>query len=124
MLAALGMFVFETNSLLPDRIGRDRDWRHERTPRFGARAASQFTGPGEDRITLVGMLVPEIAGSFSAIEKIAEMADEGEAWQLADGSGKIYGTYTIERLSEDKSNLIDDGRPRQTGFTIELSRVA
>ncbi|CDO35814.1 phage tail protein [Novosphingobium sp. KN65.2] len=124
MLAALGMFVFETNSLLPDRIGRDRDWRHERTPRFGARAASQFTGPGEDRITLAGMLVPEIAGSYSAIEKIAEMADAGEAWQLADGSGKIYGTYTIERLSEDKSNLIDDGRPRQTGFTIELSLVS
>lgn len=124
MLAALGMFVFETNSALFDRMGRDRDWRHERTPRFGARAASQFTGPGEDRITLVGMLVPEIAGSYSAIETLAEMADEGEAWQLADGRGNIYGSYTIERMSEDRTNLLDDGLARQTGFTIELSRVA
>ena len=124
MLAALGMFVFETDTALFDRMGRDRDWRHDRTPRFGARAASQFTGPGDDRITLVGMLVPEIAGSYSALETLAEMADEGEAWPLADGRGNLYGTYTIERLSEDRVNLIDDGRARQIGFTLELMRVA
>lgn len=69
------------------------------------------------------MLVPEIAGSYSAIETLAEMADEGEAWQLADGRGYFYGTYTIERMSEDRTNLLDDGLARQTGFTIELSRV-
>ena len=124
MLAALGMFVFETDTALFDRMGRVRDWRHDRTPRFGARAASQFTGPGDDRITLVGMLVPEIAGSYSALETLAEMADEGEAWPLADGRGNLYGTYTIERLSEDRANLIDDGRARQIGFTLELMRVA
>ena len=124
MLAALGMFVFETDTALFDRMGRDRDWRHDRTPRFGARAASQFTGPGDDRITLVGMLVPEIAGSYSALETLAEMADEGEAWPLADGRGNLYGTYTIERLREDRVNLIDDGRARQIGFTLELMRVA
>ncbi len=118
------MFVFETDTALFDRMGRDRDWRHDRTPRFGARAASQFTGPGDDRITLVGMLVPEIAGSYSALETLAEMADEGEAWPLADGRGNLYGTYTIERLSEDRVNLIDDGRARQIGFTLELMRVA
>jgi phage protein U len=30
MLAAIGMFVFDTQTLLPDRIGRDRAWRHAR----------------------------------------------------------------------------------------------
>jgi phage protein U len=123
MLAALGMFVFDTDTALFDALQRQRDWRHQRTDRFGTRAASQFVGPGEDRVTLTGALIPELAGSYSAMETIAAMADEGEAYPLADGTGTILGTFTIERLSEQKANLIDDGRARRNDFTIELSRV-
>ncbi len=124
MLAALGLFVFETNNALFDRIDRDRDWRHERTGRFGARAASQFTGPGDDRITLTGTLVPEIAGTYSAIDTLAEMADEGEAWQLVDGRGYVYGAYTIDALREGRGNLLNDGTARKIDFQIQLSRVS
>jgi phage protein U len=89
MLAAIGMFVFDTQTLLPDRIGRDRAWRHARDDRFLAPAASQFVGPGDDKVTITGTLVPELAGSASAIETLAEMANEGEAWPLMDGTGTI-----------------------------------
>jgi phage protein U len=123
MLAALGMFVFDTDTALFDALQRQRDWRHQRTDRFGTRAASQFVGPGEDRVTLTGALIPELAGTYSAMETIAAMADEGEAYPLSDGTGTILGTFTIERLSEQKANLIDDGRARRNDFTIELSRV-
>lgn len=123
MLAALGMFVFDTDTALFDALQRQRDWRHQRTDRFGTRAASQFVGPGEDRITLTGALIPELVGTYSAMETIAAMADEGEAYPLSDGTGTILGTFTIERLSEQKANLIDDGRARRNDFTIELSRV-
>ncbi|WP_225206255.1 phage tail protein [Novosphingobium huizhouense] len=123
MLMALGMFVFSTDTLLPDGIDRDRDWRHERAARFGARAASQFTGPGDDRIVLSGSLVPELAGDYGAIERLAEMAEQGEAWPLMNGRGEVLGQFTIDRLSERKGNLIDTGAPRRTDFTLELSRV-
>lgn len=124
MLAALGLFVFDTDTALFDRLTRDRDWRHERTPRFGARAASQFTGPGDDKVLISGTLVPELAGSYSALETLAEMADEGEALPLVDGQGNVIGTFTIDRIGEDRSNLIDTGQARQNAFTLELSRVA
>lgn len=123
MLMAIGMFVFSTQTALPDGIDHDRDWRHERAGRFGARAASQFTGPGDDRVTLSGSLVPEIAGDYGAMETLAEMADQGEAWPLMNGLGEILGHYTIDRISERKGNLIDTGAARRTDFTIELSRV-
>jgi phage protein U len=123
MLAALGMFVFDTDSLLFDALARRRGWRHGRTDRFEARAASQFLGPGEDRITLSGTLVPELAGRFSSIETLAEMADSGDAHLLADGSGNQLGSFTIESLEEQHSNLIDNGRARVIGFTIELLRT-
>ncbi len=123
MLAALGLFVFETDSVLFDKLQRERDWRHPRTERFGARPAAQFAGPGEDRITLSGMLVPEIMGDYYALETLAQMAAEGEAWPLVDGYGNVIGTFTIERLTEDRGNLLDAGEARRTNFTLELSRA-
>lgn len=123
MLAAIGMFVFETNSALFDRLRRSRDWRHDRSDRFGARPASQFLGPGEDRISITGTLVPELVGDYFAIETLARMADEGEAWPLADGLGNVIGTYTIERIDEEKDNFTEEGIARRNAFSIELARV-
>jgi len=124
MLFALGLFVFDSQTMLPDRIERDRAFRHARDDRFLAPAASQFVGVGDDKVTLTGTLVPELAGSASAIETLAEMASEGEAWPLMDGTGSILGTYTINRLANGGSNLIDTGQARKIDFTLELTRVA
>lgn len=123
MLAAIGMFVFSSDTALFDGFDRERDWRHERTGRFGARAASQFVGPGDDAVRLSGRLVPEIAGSYSAMEVLAEMAETGEAWPLMDGMGRVLGIFTIDRIGERKTNLVDTGAARSNEFTIELTRV-
>lgn len=123
MLAALGMFVFETDSALFDELARTRNWRHAKTDRFGSRPASQFVGPGDDAVTLTGKLVPLLAGKYSAIERLAEMADTGDAWPLADGTGKILGSYTIETLDEKHGNLASNGKARTIDFTLSLRRV-
>lgn len=124
MLAAIGMFVFETDSALFDELARKRSWRHARTERFGARAASQFLGPGDDEVTISGRLVPGLAGRYSSLQRISEMADTGEAYPLADGTGTIMGSFTIEGLDETHRNLIDNGRARLIDFTLTLKRVA
>jgi uncharacterized protein len=123
MLAALGMFVFDMSSALFDELSRSRSWNHPRTPRLGVLAASQFTGPGDDTISLSGTLVPELVGSYSAITTLAAMGDSGEAYTLVNGAGTVLGQFTIEKLDEKWSNLIDLGVPRVIGFTLELSRV-
>jgi len=123
MLAALGMLVFESDSALFDELARRRDWRHARTERFGARAASQFLGPGSDQVTLSGKLVPGLAGSYSSIETLVAMADTGEAHQLADGRGNILGKFTIEGLDETHRELIDTGQARVIDFTLTLQLV-
>lgn len=124
MLFALGMFVFDSQTMLPDRIERDRAWRHARDDRFLAPAASQYVGPGDDKVTISGVLVPELAGSASAIETLAEMANEGEAYQLMDGTGTLLGCYTIERVANGGSNLLDTGQARKIDFVLEVMRVA
>lgn len=123
-LAAIGMFAFTTDSALFDAMDRDREWRHERTERFDAIAASQFVGPGADRLTISGKLVPEVLGRHGAIETLAEMAETGDAYPFMDGLGRVLGHYTIDRIGERFANLTEDGAARVNDFTIELTRVA
>lgn len=122
-LAAIGMFAFTTDSTLFEAMDRDREWRHERTERFGAMAASQFTGPGADRLTISGKLVPEVLGRYGAIETLADMAGTGDAYPFMDGRGRVLGHYTIDRIGERLANLTEDGMARANDFTIELTRV-
>lgn len=123
MLAALGMFVFDLGSAPFNELARSRDWRHARTELLGARAASQFLGPGEDQVTISGTLVPELAGRWSSLEQIAAMADTGEAYPLADGDGRILGTFTIEQLDQTNKYLTERGQARMIDFSITLKRV-
>lgn len=122
-LAALGMFAFTTDSTLFDKLTRSREWRHERTERFDAIAASQFVGPGADKITLTGRLVPEVLGRYGALETLVEMADTGDAYQFIDGRGRVLGSFTIDRVDEGHDNFTENGMARVKDFTIELTRV-
>lgn len=123
-LAALGMFAFTTDTTLFDKLTRSREWRHERTDRFGAIAASQFVGPGAEKITLSGRLVPEVLGRYGALETLVEMADTGDAYPFIDGRGRVLGHFTIDRVDEGQDNFTENGLARVKDFTIELTRVA
>lgn len=122
-LAALGMFAFTTDSTLFEKLTRSREWRHERTERFGAIAASQFVGPGAEKITLTGRLVPEVLGRYGALETLVDMADTGDAYTLMDGRGNVLGDFTIDRVDEGHDNFTENGMARVKDFTIELTRV-
>lgn len=121
-LMTLGMFVFSIDTALYDRLNRTRDWRHATAERFGARAASQYVGPGADNISLSGLIVPEIAGRYSALDTLADMAATGASYPLMNGQGRILGHYRIVRLDEDYAMIMAGGLPRNVAFKIELER--
>lgn len=121
-LMTLGMFVFSIDTALYEALTRSREWRHATAERFGARAAAQYVGPGADNIGISGRIVPEIAGRYSAIETLADMAAAGETYPLMDGQGRILGHYRIVRIDEDHVAIMAGGLPRQVAFRIELER--
>ena len=121
-LMTLGMFVFGMSTVAYQDLQRSREWRHAGSERHGARDASQFIGPGPDTVTLAGLLVPEVAGSFSALDTLADMADAGDTYPLIDGLGRIFGHYRITRLEEQHLSVMAGGLPRHVGFRIELQR--
>lgn len=123
MLMSLGQFVFQLQDLAYSELARATAWRHASTSRVGARPARQYVGPGEDTITLSGVLVPEVAGTLQSLATLRAMADAGDAYAMVDGAGRIFGAWVIERMEEGASALTQEGIARRTSFTVTLQRT-
>lgn len=123
-LLTLGLFVFAMDSLPFQELQRRTDWRHASSERFGARPASQYAGPGEDKVSLTGTLVPEVAGAYSAIERLREMADSGDSWPLVTGQGTVLGNFRIVAVDERQTLHLAGGLPRRVEFAVDLERVS
>lgn len=67
--------------------------------------------------------VPEITGGRLSLLVLEQMAEQGKAWPLIEGSGTIYGMYVIEGLNQTKTEFFRDGMPRRIEFTLSLKRV-
>ena len=122
-LLSLGLFVFSLETLTFDELTRKMDWRHAKSERHGARAASQFLGPGEDKISLSGSLVPELIGDYGAITRLREMAASGDAWSLVDGAGSVLGQFRIMNLDEHQTYHVPGGFARKIDFALDLDRA-
>jgi len=123
MMLALGMFVFSLSTAAYQELQRQTEWRHASNNRVGAAPARQFVGRGDDTITLPGIILPELAGSALSLDALRLMANTGKAWPMVEGSGRIYGLWIIESLSETKTIFFRDGTPRRIEFTISLKRI-
>lgn len=123
MMMALGMFIFSLETLAYQEFQRQTDWRHSATSRIGTNPARQFLGRGEDTITLPGVLLSALAGSQLSLDTLRYMADTGKAWPLVEGTGKIYGVWVIESLSETRTLFFRDGAARRIEFNLVLKRI-
>lgn len=123
MMMALGMFVFMRQTLPYQSIQRVAEYRWPSNSRVGKRDAFQYLGPGDEKITLSGVLYPEFTGGKLTMIALRQMAEMGRAWPLLDGAGLIYGMFVIESVSETGSEMFADGTPRKIDFTLSLTRV-
>ena len=123
MMMALGLYVFSLHTAAYQDFQRQTNWRHPGSSRVGAAPARQYVGKGEDTITLSGLIVPEIAGERLSLDALRLMADTGKAWPLVEGTGRIYGSWVIESISETATLFFKDGAPRRIEFTLTLQRA-
>ncbi|EMH2073945.1 phage tail protein [Citrobacter sp. Cf084] len=123
MMLALGMFVFMRQTLPYQTLQRDAEYRWPSNPRIGKRDAFQYLGPGEETVTIAGVLYPELTGGKLTLTTVRLMAEEGRAWPLLDGNGMIYGMYVINNVSETGAMFFSDGAPRKIDFTLKLTRA-
>ena len=122
-MLALGQFVFEQKNLPYQEMQQQLAWRHPAGNRIGQRPAHQFTGPEDEKITLTGILIPELTGGEAAISQIRDMGDEGLSWPLITGMGEILGMFVVESLNISRSVFFQDGMARRIEYTLNLLRV-
>ena len=122
-MMALGQFVFSLPTLAYNEFKRSSTWRHPSNSRVGVRPARQSLGPGNDTITLSGVLAPEFKGSTRTLLQLREMANSGKAWALVSGAGEVFGAWVIENLTETRTVLMDNGAPRRIEFELQLAAV-
>lgn len=122
-MMTLGLFAFSLPTAAYQELQRYTSWRHGKTSRVGARAASQFQGPDEDTITVSGLIAPGAVGTLQALQDLRNMGDEGLAWPLVTGFGENLGAWKIDSVDETQTIFMDDGRPRKADFTVTLHRI-
>lgn len=123
MMMVLGLYVFMLRTVPYQELQYQRSWRHAANSRVNRRPSTQFLGPDNDMLTLSGVLMPEITGGRLSLLALEQMAEQGKAWPLIEGSGTIYGMYVIEGLNQTKTEFFRDGMPRRIEFTLSLKRV-
>lgn len=123
MMLALEDFIFEIGTLPYQQLQRATAWEFAQAERFGARKATQAIGPGADKITLTGGLIPGFAGSYSSIDKIRAMGDAQQAYTLTSGGGDVMGQWFIRSFNVSTSEFLIDGVARKADFTLELERT-
>ncbi|TKC83451.1 phage tail protein [Trinickia terrae] len=124
MMMSLDQFVFSLATTPYKELQRRRNWKHRTSSRVGTRDASQFTGAGDDTITLNGMVAPDNGiGTIASIDELARMGDAGDAYVLVDGIGNVYGAYVIDSLDETATYHTKEGIPRKIEFNLTLKRV-
>ncbi len=123
MMMGLGSFVFSLATLAYQESHHQMDWRYESQPGIGEPPTIQFLGPGEELLTLKGVLLPAFKGLLTALEVLRQMASSGQAHSLVSGTGRFIGNFVITRLSQEATLFYVNGTARRSDFTLELKRV-
>jgi phage protein U len=117
MLYMIGTLALDTRPFAVNDMSRNADASIVAKPLIGAAPGKEFTGEGEDDITLSGQLLPTKIGGLDELEVLHQMRRSGTRFPLMRGDGFRFGWYAISRMSEQHKDLGRDG----VGFTVQVT---
>lgn len=120
-MLALGSFRFAVDTAAYQELTRATEYRWPAQPRLGRHPARQFAGPGEDTITLRGVVYPHHRGGLGQVDAMRAEAALGTPLRLVAGDGRVLGLWVIVRIDETQPAHWSDGAPRRQDFTIEIA---
>ncbi|AWM87380.1 phage tail protein [Microvirga sp. 17 mud 1-3] len=118
----LGNFSFGINTAAYQELRRDAEYKWPAQERFGQDDALQYTGPGQESITLSGVILTAYRGGAGQLNQLRSLAAQGRPQLLVSGLGAIMGRWVIERVSEGQTVFAAAGHPRRQEFTVQLRK--
>ncbi|HAV8353453.1 TPA: recombinase family protein [Escherichia coli] len=118
----MGRFFFHVMGALAE-MERELIVERTRAGLAAARAKGRVGGRRPKLTTEQWAQIGRLTGGRMSLLALEQMAEQGKAWPLIEGSGTIYGMYVIEGLNQTKTEFFRDGMPRRIEFTLSLKRV-
>ena len=116
----LGEYKFSIDTAAYNRMTRSTTYNWEAQGRVGNHEALQFTGFGEDAITLRGTIYPHWRSGPHQIRDMREQAGKGEPLMLVDGNGFVHGRWVITGVEDRSDQFAPGGSPLRQEFTLNL----
>ena len=116
-------FRFSVDTAAWNSLQRETSWRWPQQERVGAGPALQYVGPGEETMTLDGVIFPHYRNAGSnQINSMREQAGLGQPFILTTGTGQALGQWVIESISETQTEHLPGGIPLKQEFSLQLQR--
>lgn len=122
IMMKLGGYVFSLDTAAYQQLARTTAYRWQALERVNQLAALQFTGPGEDSITLNGTILPTFRGGLGQLDAMRAQAAKGEPLMMVDGRGYVHGRWVILGVNETQKTFEKGGAPLQVDFSIRLRK--
>lgn len=126
-LLGLGPHIFEIAPLNFQEIERVTETLWPSISRFGGRPGRQFTGYGDDRITISGLLYPDEVGGRSEYEAIRVTQAAAQpvtmmGWAIGlSTAASVFGRVVILSVGDTQSAINRQGYGRRIEFSIEVA---
>lgn len=121
-MMTIGGFPFMLGTVPYQQLNRQTGWSWPEQALIGTTPALQFTGKQAEKITLSGMLCPELTGDRSSLEALRLLGDLGKPLPLVTGTGLFMGMWVIEDLNQGEDVHFSDGTPRRMTFNLQLKK--
>lgn len=116
---ALGSFVFGLASGFPyETLERKASGGWVRLDIMGSKPKSQNTGQGLESLRLSGKA--QWAEGMAKLDALRAMANGRAPYVLVDGTGRVWGQWCIDDVSESQKRVLDDGTATLLEWTLEL----
>jgi len=121
-------FRFAIDTAAYQSLKRSTEWRWPAQDRLWNDPARQFTGRGDDEITLDGVILPAFRGGLSQLKALRAIADQAltsgagaRPLTLVTGYGDVLGQWVITRLDEEQPVIGPSGAPIEQRFSLTLA---
>ncbi len=120
IMMKLGSYTFGVDTAAYQSLSRTTKYRWAKHDRPGKRPRLEWSGPGEEIISLPGTVYPTYAGGLDQIDDMREIAGAGDPLQMVDGYGTVHGYWCITNIRETGRYFLPGGAPQKIDFTMDL----
>jgi len=123
----VGDTEFTVDAPYYDRLRRQDEYRWAEIARLGRKPAQQFIGNGAMQLEISGEIITVLNPGggddyvgMGSLDDLRAAASEGAPLFVIDGMGYEYGNMVVLSVSEEQTELLDNGAARKETFSIVL----